>query len=314
MKKRHNWNIKKEWIVFTPGVVPALNMLVKALTHPGDEVIIQTPIYPPFYNAIKNNGCHVVENPLKFDGTKYVMDLDDLYKKINSKVKLMILCSPHNPVGRVWKEEELKKLGEICIKHNILIIADEIHGDLIFKENKHIPFASISEDFAKNSIICTAPSKTFNIAGLETSNMIISNETIRKAFLRAREGCGISKPNVFGIEALKAAYTFGEEWLWELLNYLEENLNFLIKYIEEKIPKIKVIKPEGTYLVWLDCKDLTFNKKELEEFFMKNAKLILNQGHTYGNGGEGFVRINIACPRSILEEGLNRLRKAMDCL
>ncbi|CAH2214942.1 MalY/PatB family protein [Tepidibacter aestuarii] len=312
MKYRHNWDIKKEWIVFTPGVVPALNIILKALTNHGDKVIIQSPIYPPFFKSVKNNGCDVVDNPLKFDGTKYVMDFDDLEKKIDGKVKLMFLCSPHNPVGRVWSKEELKRLGEICIKNNIILVSDEIHADLVLKGHKHTPFASISEEFAQNTIVCTAPSKTFNIAGLQTSNIIITNEIIRNKFLKERESCGISKPNTFGIEALEAAYRHGEEWLDHLLVYLEQNLSYLTKYIEENIPNVNVIQPEATYLVWLDLRKLGLNKNDLENIIFNKGKLILNQGYTYGKEGEGFVRINIACPQSILKEGLSRLKKSID--
>ncbi|WP_132244623.1 MalY/PatB family protein [Marinisporobacter balticus] len=312
MKHRYHWDIKKEWIVFTPGVVPALNMIVKAFTHPGDKVIIQSPIYPPFFNSIKNNSCHVVNNPLKFDGKKYVMDFDDLEKKMEDQVKLMFLCSPHNPVGRVWHKEEIKRLGDLCIKNNVILVSDEIHADLVLKGHKHTSLASISEEFAQNTIVCTAPSKTFNIAGIQTSNIIIPNEKIRNQFLKERESVGISKPNVFGIEALEAAYLHGEEWLEQLLGYLQENLTFLIKYIEENIPKIKVIQPEATYLVWLDLRELGLNKNDLENIIFNEGKLVLNQGYTYGEEGEGFVRINIACPRSILKEGLSRLKKVID--
>lgn len=314
MKHRHRWEVQKNWITFTPGIVPALNMLVRALTHPGDKVIIQYPIYPPFFNAVMNNGCHVVSNPLKFDGTKYVMDFEDLEKKFDPRVKLMILCSPHNPVGRVWTKEELTRLGEICRKHQVIVISDEIHADLVFKGYRHIPFASISEEFAQNAVICTAPSKTFNIAGLQMSNIIIPNEKIRSQFLKARENIGISKPNVLGIAALEAAYRHGEDWLKELLEYLEENFIFLKKYIEEKIPQIKVIPLESTYLAWLDCRNLALTKEALEELIHKKAKLVLNQGYTYGSEGEGFVRLNIACPRTVVEEGLQRLEKAVKSL
>lgn len=312
MRNRHNWYIKKEWIVFTPGIVPALNIIVKALTKPGDKVIIQSPIYPPFFKSVMNNGCEVVNNPLKFNGEKYVMDFDDLEKKIDNTVKLMFLCSPHNPVGRVWSKEELKRLGDICIRNNIILVSDEIHSDLVLKDYKHTPLASISEEFAQNAIVCTAPSKTFNIAGLQTSNIIIPNEVIRNKFLKARESCGISKPNTFGIEALEAAYRYGEEWLDHILVYIEQNLNYLTKYIEENIPRVKVIQPEATYLVWLDLRKLGLNKNDLENIIFNKGKLILNQGYTYGKEGEGFVRINIACPQSILKEGLSRLKNSID--
>lgn len=312
MKKRHQWDIKKDWIVYTPGVVCALNIIVKTFTNPGDKVIIQSPVYPPFSKSIENNKCEVIDNPLVFDGNNYTMDFENLKSQIDEKVKLLILCSPHNPVGRVWTKSELQKLGDICLKNNIIVVSDEIHNDLILNDNEHTSFALVNEDFAQNSIICTAPSKTFNIAGLQTSNIIIKNKKLRDQFLITRESCGISKPNTFGMEALKAAYTQGDDWLNHLLIYLNENLNFLIDYINKYIPKIKVVKPQATYLVWLNCNGLNLSDEALENFIIKDCNLLLNQGYTYGNKGSGFVRINIACPLSVLKEALIRLKNAVD--
>ncbi|ADL13770.1 aminotransferase class I and II [Acetohalobium arabaticum DSM 5501] len=314
MKKRHQWDIKKEWICTSPGVVPALNMLVRCLTNSGDKVIIQPPVYYPFFDAIKNNGCHIVDNPLQFDGTRYTMDLDDLEKKIDSRVKLMMLCSPHNPVGRVWTPEELKRLGELCIKNNVIVIADEIHSDLIFEEYEHTVFASISEEFKQNCIVCNAPSKTFNLAGIQASNIIIPNKRIRTLYQHSLEQTRIGRLNAFAVTALEAAYNYGEEWLEELLVYLEDNFDFLCNYITEEIPQINVIQPEGTYLVWLDFRSLGLEDEVLNDLIQKEGKLVLNPGHIFGTGGSGFQRINIACPRSMLKEGLTRLKKVVNHL
>jgi len=314
MKKRHNWDIKKEWFVITPGVVPAISMLVRTFTHPGDKVILQSPVYYPFYSAITLNGCQVVLNPLKFEDGHYTMDFNDLETKFDSRVKLLILCSPHNPVGRVWSKEELTKLGEICLKHNVIIISDEIHEDLVYKEYTHIPFASLSEEFAMHSITCTAPSKTFNLAGLQTSNIIIPNPKLRNDFQNMLESNAITSPNIFGIVALQTAYEEGEEWLDQLLDYLHENLNFLIEYIEKNMPQIKVIKPEGTYLVWLDFRSLGMDALSLKNFLLEKAKVAFDDGYIFGPGGEGFERINIACPRSLLKEGLDRIARAVNSL
>ncbi|WP_035294188.1 MalY/PatB family protein [Clostridium sp. KNHs214] len=309
MKRRHEWDIKSEWIKFTPGVVPALNFILRAFTKPGDHVIIQTPVYHPFARSIKNTGCTVVKNPLKYENFTYKMDLQDLEKKITNRTKILILCNPHNPVGRVWSKKELTALGEICLKHGVLVVSDEIHFDLIYKENKHTVFASISEEFAQNSITCTAPSKTFNIAGFQTSNIIIPNDKLRNLFSIELENLAINDPNIFGCEALIAAYNSGAQWLDDLIDYLKGNLDFLISFIEKRIPKIKVVKPEGTYLVWVDCSGLNMNGEEMREFFVKKVKLGLDDGIMFGEEGEKFQRVNIACPRIILKEALERIEK-----
>ena len=232
-------------------------------------------------------------------------------KASDEKVKIFILCNPHNPVGRVWSKDELERLGEICLKHNVLVLVDEIHRDLVYKENKHIPFASISESFLMNSITCTAPSKTFNIAGLKTSNIIVANEEYRKKVNRSLNINETIEPNVFGIEALIAAYNEGEEWLDQLLEYLEGNRDYLISFINKRIPKLKVVKPEATYLIWIDCRSLGISSKELSKKIFEQGNLRINDGQTYGEAGEGFIRINIACPRALLIEGLERLEKVL---
>ena len=315
MEKRYNWKIKKDWIAYSPGVVPALSLIIRAFCQPGDKVIIQPPVYYPFFRVIENNGCHILKNPLKLKNIRYVIDFEDLKRKIDdSRVKILIFCSPHNPVGRVWQKEELIRLGKICLKNEVIVISDEIHADILFEGYKHISFASICQEFAQNSITCTAPSKTFNLAGLQTSSIIIPNKKYYKIYDNILNSLELNENNVFGLVALEAAYRYGEEWLNQLLSYLNENLKFLINYFEERIPKIKVVKPEGTYLAWLDCRQLGLNAKELKDFMIKKARVALDDGYWFGTEGEGFMRINIACPRSFLEKGLKRIERAVNSL
>lgn len=311
MKRRHGWEVDKNWIVFTPGVVPAVSYAIKALTDIGDSVIIQTPVYHPFKTTIESNGRNVVTNPLIYKDGTYYMDLEDLERKIDSKTKVLILCSPHNPVGRVWTKKELNELGEICLRNNIIIVSDEIHFDLIYKGNTHTVMADISPEIRDNCIVCTSPSKTFNIAGLQVSNIIIPNEKLREKYSMELEKDHIVRPNVFGQEALIAAYNESEDWLDSLMEYLEENKNFFIDFIETKIPQLKTIRPEGTYLLWVDCSGLNMNSDELNEFFLNKCKLALNSGEMFGEEGKLFQRINIACPRAVLEEALMRIEKAV---
>ncbi|KQL46042.1 cystathionine beta-lyase [Brevibacillus choshinensis] len=312
MKRRHQWSVQKEWICHCPGVVPALNYIVQAFTQPGDKVVIQPPVYYPFTNVVEGNGRQVVHNPLRYENGSYMMDFDDLQRKMDPDVKLLILCNPHNPGGRVWTREELTELGNICIRNNVHIVSDEIHGDLVLKGHTHTPFAAISKEFAENSIVCTAPSKTFNLAGLQASNIIIPNETYREIFQATMNTLAIRLTNTFGVVATESAYRYGDEWLDQLLEYLQQNLDFLTEYVEKRINGIKVIKPEATYLVWLDCRELGMDTETLQEFILKQAKVAVNQGFTFGLGGEGFIRMNIACPRSVLEEGLSRIEKAVN--
>ncbi|HHV19196.1 MAG TPA: pyridoxal phosphate-dependent aminotransferase [Thermoanaerobacterales bacterium] len=312
MKKRHDWDVKTDWMIFSPGVVPALSFIVNALTHPGDKILVQSPVYYPFFKVIENNGRRVVNNPLLFNDGRYTMDFDDLEEKVKDpQVKLLFLCSPHNPVGRVWTEEELKKLGRICIDNNILIISDEIHQDILYPGVKHTPFASISEEFALNSITCTAPSKTFNLAGLQTSSIVIPNKIYYDVYKNFMTRIHLLRNNAFGLVALEAAYTYGEEWLDQFLEYLDGNLKTLSEGIEKDIPQIKIIKPEGTYLVWMNCRELGFDSKHLSDFMINKARLALDDGYWFGTGGEGFQRINLACPRAYVNEALTRLKKAV---
>lgn len=315
MRKRHNWEVKTDWMIFTPGVVPALSFIVNAFTNPGDKVIVQPPVYYPFFRVIEDNGRRVVNNPLLFKDGRYTMDFEDLEKKVKDPlVKLLFLCSPHNPVGRVWSKEELEKLGRICIDNNVLIISDEIHQDILYPGIRHTPFASISEEFALNSITCTSPSKTFNLAGLQTSTIIIPNKIYREVYRSFMERIHLLRNNVFGLVALEAAYTHGEEWLDQFLEYLEGNLRTLTEGMEKDIPQIKIIKPEGTYLAWMDCGDLSLDSKQLNDFMINKARLALDDGEWFGLGGKGFQRINLACPRVYINEALSRLKKAVSQL
>lgn len=315
MKKRHNWDAKTEWMIYTPGVVPALSFIINAFTYPGDKVLVQQPVYYPFFRVIEDNGRRIVNNPLIYKDGRYTMDFDDLEEKVKDRrIKLMFLCSPHNPVGRVWTKDELIRLGRICIDNNILVVSDEIHHDILYPGVKHIPFASISEEFALSSIICTAPSKTFNLAGLQTSTIIIPNTAYYDIYRNFIKRLQLLRNNAFGLVALEAAYTHGEEWLDQLLEYLDGNLRAFTEGIEKDVPQIKVVKPEGTYLVWLDCRELGFDAHQLNDFIINKAKLAFESGYWFGHGGEGFQRANIACPRTYVNEAVKRLKSAVESI
>ena len=316
LKKHYDWKIKKEWIVFSNGVVPSLNIAVQSLTNNGDEVIIQPPVYYPFKSAVQNNGAVVINNQLINDSGKYKFDFENLKNTLKdsskelSRAKLLILCSPHNPVGRVWSQKELEELGEICLENNIKILSDEIHADFVYGDNKHTPIASLNEDLAQNTLTFMAPSKSFNIAGLNSSFVIIKNESLRKEFHVNKSGL-VGTGNIFGLEAMKAAYQKGEKWLSEQLSYLDQNMDYAVNYINNKIPGISTKKPEGTYLLWLDCRKLDMTDRELQEFFIKKAELALDPGEWFGKGGSRFMRMNLACPRSTVKKGLEKLEKAV---
>lgn len=310
MQRRNGWKIEKDWIVFSPGVVPALNLAVLAYTKPGDKIILQPPVYYPFASAVMNNGRQLVENPLILDNGRYIMDFSDLENKIDSRTKLLILCSPHNPVGRVWRKEELERLVEICAKHDIMIISDEIHSDIVLGTEVHHCTATISEKATAITVTLTAPNKTFNLAGLQIANAIIPNKRLRDAFAIQTENVGLGLSNIFGIVAQEAAYEKGEPWLEALLAYLKGNFELLKNFLAEHIPAIKVLPLEGTYLPWLDCRALGLSDAELHDFFLKKARLWLDDGTMFGTGGSGFMRINIACPRAILKQALGQLEAA----
>ncbi len=314
VRKRYNWHIKKEWIVFTPGVIVGLNIAIKEIGEEGDNVLVQTPVYPPFFRVIENHKRELRVNPIKFDGEKFLIDFEDLEEKIDNRSKLMMLCNPHNPVGRAWTREELNRLGEICIKNDIKIISDEIHADLTLEGVKHTPIASISEELANRTITLLSPSKTFNIAGLFTSIAIVPNKELRETFKKSLEKMEIGHVSIFGSLALEAAYSEGGEWLNEALIYIEDNIDFAIEYIQKHIPQIKVSKPDATYLLWLDFRSLGKTADEVKEALLNVGKIILNDGRPYGQGGEGYFRLNIGCPRSRVEDGLKRIKKAVESL
>jgi cystathionine beta-lyase len=315
MWRRQGWQVAPEWICVTPGVVPALNMLVRTFVAPGDKVLIQPPVYPPFFSAGRNNAAEMVTNPLVYQNGRYCMDFADLGAKARDpQVKLAILCSPHNPVGRVWTRQELARFGEICLDQDVLIVSDEIHADLIFPGGVFTPIAGIGADLAGRAIICTAPSKTFNLAGLQASNIIIPNPELRARFQKTLKSNGLFGIGAFGAVAVEAAYDHGEEWLDQVLDYLAGNLRYLETYISKHIPQLDVVRPEATYLVWLDCRRLGLGKEELKRFMLDEARVYLSEGFHFGPEGEGFERMNIACPRSILAEALERIKKAVSRL
>ncbi|MBP2664896.1 MAG: patB 3 [Firmicutes bacterium] len=313
LDKRHNWKTSPDWMVSTPGVVTAITLAVQTFTKPGDKVIIQPPVYPPFFSSVKNQDRIVLENPLVYENGNYHMDFDDLAEKAR-EAKMLILCSPHNPVGRVWSRAELTRLVNICLENDVLLLADEIHGDLVYPGHQHIPLASLEADSEDKIITLTAPSKTFNTAGLYTSIAIIPNANLRNQFSQTVQLLGINKSNVFGITALEAAYRHGAPWLDELLVYLEGNAQYLTEFIATNIPAITVDKPQGTYLAWLDCRNLKLSQQELVQFFAKKAKVGLNDGITFGHQGTGFMRLNFGCPRPLLAEGLKRIALAINLL
>ena len=310
MKDRHDFDVLKEWIVCTPGVVTALKLAVKAFTKENDNVMIMKPVYYPFDASIKLNDRNVIECPLVLN-EDYSCDYE-LFEKtiVDHDVKMFILCNPHNPIGKVWKKEELYNIGMICKKHGVIVVSDEIHMDFVYEGNKHIPFYNVDESFKEFAIICSAPSKTFNLAALQTSNIIIANETLREEFKKVKNINGVNDPNIFGLEACQAAYTYGHQWVDELLVYLQGNIDFMISFFKEYMPEVKVIKPEGLYLIWVDMRALGLNDAELESFLLDNAKLWLDEGYIFGTGGSGFERFNVACPKATLEKALIQLRDA----
>ena len=321
MEKNHNWKTKREWIMKTPGVVFALGAAVKAFTKPGDAVLIQNPVYYPFTNIIRDNDRRVIDNTLVYEKrvtegkSQYSIDYEDFERKIvQENIKLFILCNPHNPVGRVWTREELQQLGEICLRHHVIVVSDEIHNDFVYPGFEHTVFANVDPRFTEFTVTCTAPSKTFNLAGLQISNIFISNETLREAFQKEIDKTGYDEPNALGAVACEAAYRGGQEWLDQLRAYLLENLNFLRAYLQEKIPQIHLVEPEGTYLVWLDCRELGMSNEELSRFMVEKAGLGLSDGYTFGRSLSGYMRLNAACPRSVLKQALEQLRAAVEAL
>jgi cystathionine beta-lyase len=311
MKRRYKWEPHKNWFSFSPGIVPGINMTILALTSPADKIVIQPPVYFPFFDAVKNNKRTLIENPLFLRNGRYFMDFEDLEEKLKKGVKMLILSNPHNPGGSVWTEDELKKLGSLCHKYNTLIISDEIHADIIFNGNHFTPMASVSDDIAQRTISFFSPSKTFNIAGLATSVAVIPNPVLKKKYDAMVEQLHIGNGNLFGTVAFEAAYNHGDKWLDELLEYLWGNVLFIEDYLNSNIPSIKMIKPEGTYLAWLDCNDLNIPKEDIHRFMIEQAKVGFNEGKSFGSNGKGFERLNFGCPRKILEKALNNISGAL---
>lgn len=309
----YDWEIHPSWLVKTPGVVFAIAMAVRALTHKGDAVMIQRPVYYPFSNLICDNERTLVNNPLIYNDRTYSIDFEDFEAKIlDNRVKLFILCNPHNPVGRVWTREELIRLGDICVKHGVTVVSDEIHADFIYNGYRHQVFANIKPEFADITITCTAPSKTFNLAGLQVSNIIISNRELKNAIKNEINKTGHGQLNTMGIVACKAAYEHGHEWLQQLKVYLMENLSFVRSFLAERLPQVKLVEPQGTYLGWLDFNELGLSEAELEKLIVSDAKLWLDGGTMFGEEGKGFQRINIACPREVLEKAFLQLEAAVN--
>ncbi|MDR1595132.1 MAG: PatB family C-S lyase [Prevotellaceae bacterium] len=310
--QQRGWTIDPQKISFSPGVVPAINFAVNVFTNPGDKVLINTPVYHPFMYAVNNHGRTLVKSSLVDSGNGYyTIDFDDFERKLANGVKMFIMCSPHNPVGRVWTLDELTKIGELCLKYNVLIISDEIHSDLVFAPHKHTYLASICEEFANQTVTFIAPSKTFNVAGLSSSIVYSDNCALHEQFSKYLNRLSVSAGTIFGDIALEAAYTHGDSWLSQLLEYLSGNCEYVVDYLKNYIPQIKARKPEGTYLMWLDCRGLNMTMSQIHEFLTSKAGIALNPGRIFGDEGEQFVRLNIATQRSILAEAMDKLRNAM---
>ncbi len=313
MKKRHNWKIENEWVMFCPGIVRALHINVMAFTNEGDEVIIQRPVYYPFGLVVEKANRKILDNSLIYKDDKYTIDFENLEELASRpNAKMMILCNPHNPVGRVFTKEELEKIGDICDKYNVVIVSDEIHADLILYNNKHIPMANLDKTWAKNIITCHAPSKTFNIAGLEGSCIIAENEEYRVKINKAIDNAYFNMPNVFTMPAYITAYRDCEYYVNDILELIESNIKIVENTLKETMPKIKLVKPEGTYLLWLDCTEFNIQGEELEEFFNKKAGVVMNGGYMFGEQGNNFMRMNVCCPQSILKRALSQMKTAYD--
>ncbi len=310
-RRRHNWDIRREWIQYTTGVVPALSVVVKALTQPGDQVILQTPVYNCFFSSVRNNGCEVVSNKLLRNGDRYEMDYDDLARKArNPRAKLLILCNPHNPVGRVWTQEELLRLHQLCKENHVIVVADEIHNELTYRGSRYVPYATVTG--MQNTIVCTSPSKSFNTAGLQMANIICANAEWRAKIDRAINVNEVCDVNPFGVAALQAAYNESEDWLDQLCEYIWQNYEALCEFFQRELPQLRVTPLEGTYLVWVDIRATGLSSDALAERLLREGKVQVNSGTMYDpDAGEGFIRLNIACPRAQMMEGLHRIRKVV---
>ena len=305
--RRHGWDIDREWIIYTSGVVPAVSAVIKALTVPGDKVIVQTPVYNCFFSSIRNNGCEIVSNPLRRTADTYEMDFDALERcAADPRAKVMLLCNPHNPAGRVWTPDELTRLGNICLRNGVTVVADEIHCELVYQGFKYTPFASLSDAFLHRSVTCVSPSKAFNIAGLQIANIVAFDNDLRSRIDKAININEVCDVNPFGVAATIAAYNEGEEWLNQLVDYLHGNYEAMAEFCRRELPEFPITRLEGTYLVWMDCSSLGMPSNALEHALLDDARLWLNAGTMYGAEGEGYMRWNIACPRSVMLDGLNR--------
>jgi cystathionine beta-lyase len=310
MADRHSWTVEPDWLVTTPGIVPALNTAVQANVTAGDKVLIQTPVYYPFFRAAAARGAEIVTNPLTYENGRYQMDFEDLEAKTaDPKLKIALLCSPHNPVGRVWSADELRRFGEICLKNNVIVFADEIHHDIIFPGHKFVAYASLAKEFAEHSITGTSASKSFNLAGLQTANVLISNAALRNGFKTVMLDNGLMGMNPFGIVATETAYRGCAEWLDALVDYVWGNVTVVRDFLKAKVPTLDLVEPEGTYLLWIDCRETGLSGDDVHRQIMDEAKLFLNKGATFGPEGEGFERINVGCPRSVVEQALNRMQQ-----
>lgn len=308
--QRHGWDIDREWIIYTSGVVPAVSAVIKALTVPGDKVIVQTPVYNCFFSSIRNNGCEIVSNPLRRTADTYEMDFDALERCVaDPRAKVMLLCNPHNPAGRVWTPDELTRLGNICLRNGVTVVADEIHCELVYQGFKYTPFASLSDAFLHRSVTCVSPSKAFNIAGLQIANIVAFDNDLRSRIDKAININEVCDVNPFGVAATIAAYNEGEEWLNQLVDYLHGNYEAMTEFCRRELPEFPITRLEGTYLVWMDCSSLGMTSDALEHALLEDARLWLNAGTMYGAEGEGYMRWNIACPRSVMLDGLNRFLK-----
>jgi cystathionine beta-lyase len=310
--QRQKWPITKDWIVFSPGIVAALSLAVRAFSDKGEKVIVQPPVYHPFFSVIRDNKRMVVNNPLIEDGGFYRMDLDDLKRKIDPDVKLLLLSHPHNPVGRVWSQEELRELAELCLENNIIILSDEIHSDLVFEPHIHTPLCMLGDEIADRTLTCISASKTFNLAGLSSSAVIISNEKLRSRFSHEVGTGHFFMGNIFGSVAMESAYRKGADWLKQLLSYLKGNMDLLVDFTGSSLPGIKVMPPEATYMAWMDMRNLGMRGRELKNFMIQEAKIGCNDGPSFGPGGKGYQRLNFACPRSTLQKALDQLKQAVD--
>lgn len=314
--RRHGWRFPKEWIVYTSGVVPAISAIIKAMTMTGDQVIVQGPVYNCFFSSIRNNGCEVVSNSLVRHGDTYVMDFDDLERKASSpRARLLLLCNPHNPAGRVWTREELERLGDICRRNSVTVVADEIHCEFVAPGHAYVPYGTLPPELSASAIVCNSPSKAFNIAGLQIANIICANDSTRQRIDRAININEVCDVNPFGVIALQAAYTDeGADWLRQLNAYIYGNYLFLKQYFDRHLPMFPVTRLEGTYLVWVDCAVLGRPSAAIEQHLLDNAKVWVNAGEMYGAEGRHFIRVNIACPRKRLEDGMNRIRKGLESM